>query len=176
MKKSIALAMAFALFLPCFALAQLRVLVTDPNGSVVIDNLLEALEVGSIPPVLTLKLRNPVALPAACPQAKINISAKVLDSAGNLVKDWGLVGTILITPNASVAPLPTPVSPAPIPSPLIRPTPPFPNCYFGPAPTDKSDLIAYIGEACGAQNWADWLKANPQDLDWVWSEYKKTNQ
>lgn len=183
MKKLLILAVAFTLILPCFALAQLRVLVVDPADNTVIDNFLQGLQVSSVPPVLTLKLRNSVALPSSpttCPQAKITISAKVFDSAGNLVKDWGVLGTMAITPGASVAPLPAPVSsapiPAPVPSPTARPTGPFPGCWWGPTPADSSELLSYIeGGGPDLDPWENWLKAHPEDLQWAWSEYKKTN-
>lgn len=171
MKKLILLAMVLSLILPSFSLAQLRVLVLDPSGNAIIDNFLDDLQVASAPPVLTLKLKNPVTLPSSnCPQAKINISAKVFDATGALVKDWGVIGTMTIMPS------PTPISPAPIPPALTKPTPPFPSCWWGPFPNDQSQLIDYIdGMGNSVQPWANWLKAHPEDLAWAWSEYKKTN-
>ena len=82
-----------------------------------------------------------------------------------------------------VSPQPATVSSAPISTPTAsippsanKPTPPFPRCWWGVRPTDSSGLIGYIdGRGPELQVWADWLKANPEDLQWGWDEYRKSN-
>ncbi len=74
-------------------------------------------------------------------------------------------------------PIPVPI-PEPIPVPLTKPVSPFPVCPFGPKPTDSSGLVSYLSRYISdptVKVWIDWLAANPQDLDWVWSEYVKVN-
>lgn len=59
-----------------------------------------------------------------------------------------------------------------------KPEPPFPICPFGPKPTDSSGLASYLSRYISdptVKVWIDWLATNPQDLDWVWSEYVKVN-
>jgi hypothetical protein len=78
--------------------------------------------------------------------------------------------------DSEVIPVPVPV-PEPVPV-GTKPTPPFPSCPFGPKPTDKSGLTSYLSRYISdpiVKVWIDWLAANPQDLDWVWSEYSKVN-
>lgn len=73
--------------------------------------------------------------------------------------------------------IPEPV-PIPVPVSLTKPISPFPICPFGPKPTDKSGLASYLSRYISdptTKVWIDWLAANPQDLDWVWSEFIKVN-
>ncbi len=74
-------------------------------------------------------------------------------------------------------PVPEPI-PIPVPVPSTKPTPPFPVCPFGPKPIDASGLVSYLSRYASDPTtyvWYVWLAANPQDLDWVWSEFAKVN-
>ncbi len=74
-------------------------------------------------------------------------------------------------------PIPIPI-PEPVPVPVTKPTSSFPVFPFGPKPTDKDGLTSYLSRYISdpiVKVWIDWLAANPQDLDWVWSEYIKVN-
>lgn len=76
--------------------------------------------------------------------------------------------TVIPEPVPPIPPIPVPVA--------TRPIPPFPSCFWGPKPIDMIGLLMYIdGKGAQMQIWADWIKAHPADLDWVWEEYKKTN-
>ena len=69
----------------------------------------------------------------------------------------------------------TPVTPT-YPPEGKRPDPPFPKCWWGPKPVDKNELISFIkGRGPEYDLWANWLRQHPEDLDWAWGEYKKTN-
>ncbi len=76
----------------------------------------------------------------------------------------------------SSAPIPIPIPVPPLPPSTIRPVPPFPTLFWGPKPQSKDQLLKGIdGMGVPYQEWASWLKVHPEDLDWMWSEYIKTN-
>lgn len=60
-----------------------------------------------------------------------------------------------------------------IPNPIVKPSPPFPQSFIGPIPTDKSQLIGFCDAYAAGKPWAAWLKAHPEDLDWAWGEFLK---
>lgn len=159
MKKTIFILLLGLVFLASIAFGQVKVSVRDANGKTVLENFLTALSYTGSDNTMIIILRDPVS------EKKVKIK---LNGVETEVTD--------IDMSISTATAPVPVSPTPTPTPTVKPSPPFPLCWWGPKPSDKSELVAYIdGGGAEVQGWADWLKANPGDLDWAWAEYKKVN-
>lgn len=145
----------------CFA-ADIRVSIVDKSGKVVIfENIVDMVVFTATDGTIILKLRDPV-----------NLRQKTIQlTIGGMTKD--VVGIDLAI--STVTGIITPVSPSPVPPPVTKPVPPFPSAWWGPKPVDKNGLIPYCAGRTETQAWADWLKAHPEDLDWAWGEYEKSN-
>jgi hypothetical protein len=74
----------------------------------------------------------------------------------------------------TISPLTPSTTEIPSTEPGSKPIPPFPNCWWGPKPSTKEELIGFLsGHGGDADRWANWLKVHPEDLEWAWSLYRQ---
>jgi hypothetical protein len=141
------------------ASAQVRVIIKDPQKTV-IDNSLTSLTFTASDNTIVILLKNPV--PNVNPNVKVTI-----DDVDGSAEITGITVAI------STSQKPTPVSPAPTPSgPCAKPTTPFPAIFWA-APQNSTDLLLDIqGDSSYFGGWACYCPTNPAEC---WTEYKKVS-
>ncbi|RPJ12061.1 MAG: hypothetical protein EHM36_00165 [Deltaproteobacteria bacterium] len=158
-----AMVLLFSLFLTLDCLAQMKVKITDGTGKTVIENYLEGLIYTGADNTMLIQLRDRVSLPSGKQTIKVTI-----DGAEKEIE------AIFVEMKTAAS-----VSGAPIPDPLGRPAGTFPRMFAGPYPRDQPALSRFLLESVATdpeyKPWSDWLRAHPEDLAWIWGEYRKSN-
>jgi hypothetical protein len=97
-----------------------------------------------------------------CPAGQVGqiMKHKISICPGPVWSDW------IVDSNTCAVPTPG----------LTKPVSPFPHTWWAPKPSSKNELAMYCDGYYECQNWTDWLREHPEDLDWAWQEYRAINK